>query len=347
MSRHKRYWNNYTPLSMASPINPVFGGLARRTETQSNTKNPHSKLDAMKANGSPLSMARKAKSDAEDFHLEITKGIRTLIVEDNSIDQRIIEDIANRLGLRYDVVDNGNKAVNLLKKADGGDYFDLVLIDFSMPELDGLTASKYIKRELKLRHIPKIMMLSAYKQGDVFRGCIDKSSVDFYLEKPIAIEGLNDALFDISDSLEPEEIWPNPRRLDDEILANTRILLAEDNLINQRVAVGMLNLKGIDVTIVNNGQEAIDKLFGSPPNTFDAVLMDIDMPQMDGHEATRIIKSSEAYSKLPIIALTAHSKLENQEKSKESGVSQHLTKPVKPAILYETLLGFLRDKNQT
>lgn len=347
MSRHKRNWNNYTPLSMASPINPVFGGLTRRTESPSNTKNSHSKRGAALGHDSPLAMARRAKSDAEDFHLEITKGIRTLIVEDNPVDQRIIEGIANRLGLRYDVVDNGNKAVSLLKKADGGDYFDLVLIDFSMPELDGLTASKYIKSELKLRHIPKIMMLSAYKEGDVFRGCIDKSSVDLYLEKPIAIEGLNEALFDLSDTLDPEDVWPNPRRLDDEILANTRVLLAEDNLINQRVAVGMLNLKGIDVTIVNNGQEAIDKLFGLPPNTFDVVLMDIDMPQMDGHQATKIIRSSEAYSMLPIIALTAHNKLEDQEKSQNSGVSQHLTKPVKPGILYETLLEFLRDRNQT
>jgi len=345
MSRNKRYWNNFTPLTMSSPTNPVFGGLTRRTEILSNTKKIYFNSGAAQVNDPLLSMARSAKSDAEDFHLDMTKGIRTLIVEDNPVDQRIIENIANRLGLRYDVVDDGNKAVNLLEKADGGDYFDLVLIDFSMPELDGLTASKHIKQELKLRHIPKIMMLSAYQQSDIFRGCIDKSSVDIYLEKPITIEGLNDALFDLSDSLESEEVWPNPRRLDDEILANTRVLLAEDNLINQRVAVGMLSLKGIDVTIVNNGQEAIDKVFGLPPNTFDIVLMDIDMPQMDGYEATRIIKGSETYSTLPIIALTAHSKREDQGKSQESGVSQHLTKPVKPAVLYETLLGFLRDKH--
>ncbi|GAB1267352.1 hypothetical protein NBRC116493_06050 [Aurantivibrio infirmus] len=345
MSQFRRRSDGPTPLSMNRSINPIFGGLAKRSESRCSAETP--KSNSEKTQTRPLfTMGGHDQVDPSDLHLDITKGIRTLIVEDNPVDQRIIEDIASRLGLRIELVDNGNDAVELLKKADGGDYFDLVLIDFSMPELDGLTASKYIKQELKLRHLPKIMMLSAYKQEDIFRGSVDKQSVDRYLEKPILIEELNEALFDLSESLDDGEIWPNPHRLDDEILANARVLLAEDNIINQRVAVGMLSLKGIDVTIVNNGQEAVDKLFGLPPNTFDIVLMDMDMPKMDGYEATRIIKNNDAYLTLPVVALTAHNKTEDKIKSQTSGVSKHLTKPVKPAILYDTLLEFLRDENQ-
>ena len=133
----------------------------------------------------------------------------------------------------------------------------------------------------------------------------------------------------------------------DEALRMANILLAEDNPINQQVAIGILKRKGVNVTIVNNGQEAIDILQSSPPHSFDLVLMDMEMPVLDGYAATRQLRDNRLFKDLPIIALTAHAREEDRRNCLRLGMNDHVAKPVKPDVLYNAIAKQLSTKQQS
>ena len=120
-------------------------------------------------------------------------------------------------------------------------------------------------------------------------------------------------------------------------------MLVEDNLINQKVAMGILKQKGVQVTVANNGKEALDTILEASPDTYDLVLMDIDMPVMDGLEAARAILDHPQHQNLPIIALTAHISPKEKDRCFEAGMAQYLTKPVKPQVLYQSIIDNLRE----
>jgi CheY-like chemotaxis protein len=272
-----------------------------------------------------------------------SKGMHTLIVEDNYIDQKIALGAAAQLGMRTTVVDSGMAAIEQLKTADAEDPFDLVLLDYKLPNLDGLTACKHIKKEVKLEHAPHILLLSAYHKDEIFHVRTDKNFVDGFITKPVSPHFLGSIIVELHQAAKAkDQQWPNHRRNDDDLLARCHVLLAEDNNINQRVAIGMLSRKGIKVTIAQNGQEAIDKVLSHSPFTYDVVLMDMDMPLVDGYDATRRIKSTRGYDELPIVALTAHNSQRDRQRCLDAGMAEFLTKPIKPNFLYETLLTFLR-----
>lgn len=273
----------------------------------------------------------------------IAKGMRTLIVEDDFIDQKVALGAATQLGLRSDVTDTGLAAIEKLNAADGNDPYDLILLDYKLPNLDGLTACKHIKKELHLQHAPKILLLTAYHKDEVFNVYSDRAMVDGFITKPVSPHYLATLLLELYDQAkEKQESWPNNRRHDDELLQHCHVLLAEDNAINQRVAIGMLSRKGVKVSVAHNGQEAIDKVLSTPPFTYDVVLMDMDMPLVDGYDATRRIKSTQGYYDLPIVALTAHNTSKDRQRCLDAGMSEFLTKPIKPNFLYEALLSYLR-----
>ena len=272
-----------------------------------------------------------------------TKGMHVLIVEDNFIDQKIALGAAAQLGMRTVVVDSGTATIEQLKLADQNDPFDLVLLDYKLPNLDGLTACKHIKKEVKLEHPPHILLLSAYHKDEIFHVPTDKNFVDGFITKPVSPHFLGATVIELHDKAKAlQHEWPTHRHNDEEILSRCHVLLAEDNNINQRVAIGMLSRKGVKVTVAQNGQDAIDKVLSHSPFTYDVVLMDVDMPLVDGYDATRRIKSTRGYSDLPIIALTAHNSQNDRQRCLEAGMSEFLTKPIKPHYLYETLLSFLR-----
>lgn len=269
------------------------------------------------------------------------RGIRTLIVEDSEIDRKVALGTATRLGLRAEAVDSGELAIQLLKQADQEDPFDLVLIDFRMPNLDGLTTSNYIKQELGLANRPAIILLSAYRKDDIFGRHRQYVFVEGFLTKPLSNRLLAEMIADLQDSAGFKgQNWPPCR--DDRLFTRAHVLLAEDNLINQKVAAGMLTRKGAEVTVVHHGQEAINTVLNNHPNTFQIILMDLDMPVVDGYQAARQIKSHHDYAHIPIIALTAHNSPEGRDRCLAAGMSAHLSKPVKPDLFYDTLLTFLR-----
>ena len=300
-------------------------------------------LHSQRRRGPPFNAGVSASAHASgDNGLEIFKNLHTLIVEDDLVDQKVTSAAARQLGLRPMVVPTAMEALDLLRIADRDDPFELLLIDFKIPTLDGLAASNLIKHELNISTIPKIILLSAYQKNEIFGSVADREFIDSFMTKPITPINLRKTLQQFSHTaLTLDEQWPTNAKDDtesgDDVLAHTHVLLAEDNYINQRVATGMLKQKCIQVTIANNGQEAIDKIFEAPPGTYDVILMDVDMPEVDGFQATQAILQHPDFKNIPIIALTAHISPNDKQRCLAAGMVEYLTKPIKPDLLFDTI----------
>lgn len=339
-------------LSHARPKTPAnrtpAASLRRRAAHASQVSGVSPQLPSLHAQDRPRPPvpSNPATQDDDGCNVETFKGLRTLIVEDDAVDQKIITAVARQLKLRPTVTPTAMEALELLKQVDQNDPFELMLIDYKMPTLDGLAASNLIKNQLNINTVPKIVLLSAYQKNEIFSSAADRDFIDSFATKPITASGLSNILQDFYRSAKTHgEQWPagadEKVELDDDILARTHVLLAEDNYINQRVATGMLKQKSIQVTIANNGREAIDKIFGSPPGTYDVVLMDMDMPEVDGYGATETILQNPHYKNIPIIALTAHVSPEDKQRCFMAGMVEYLTKPIKPDVLYEAIKNHL------
>lgn len=258
-------------------------------------------------------------------------------MEDNEIDRKVALTMTGKLGLRAEAVENASFAVECVLRADLDDPFDLLLMDYRMPGLNGLATSQRIQT-LELKHRPKIILLSAYQKDDIFGSQRERFYIEGFLTKPIESRSLTQMIADLKDAARLEgRHWPMHKDINAPT-AHTRVLLVEDNLVNQQVAKGMLERRGIEVTIAQHGQEAIDVVLGQPSSTFDLIIMDIDMPVVDGCEAAARIKNQAEYTHIPIIALTAHKSPQERERCLSAGMSAFLSKPVKPDTLYDALL---------
>ena len=273
------------------------------------------------------------------------EGMRTLIVDDNDIARSVISRTANSLHLRSDTATCASDALTKIETAEQQeqDPYKLILMDWRMPEIDGFRASKIIKTQTKIKHKPAIIMISAYRKDDIIKNN-NKNYIDAFINKPISQSRLFDAMNGIfskqamntnkdDNSLSDEEI--NQR------LNGRHLLLAEDNIVNQKVAVGMLKKKNVLVTIANNGREAVELLQQSKRH-YDAILMDIEMPEMDGFQATKIIRDSDYAPHIPIIAITAQALKGDLERCLNAGMDGYISKPVAPATLYRTLAKLLK-----
>ncbi|WP_390595101.1 response regulator [Simiduia litorea] len=274
------------------------------------------------------------------------RHLNTLVVDDNKAARQILTNLATHLELNVSAVGSAQEAYDLLKQADqtGSNPFDLVLMDYRMPHIDGLTASHVIKNECQLSHIPAIILVSAHHRDEVFK--IENSAcVENFISKPISQSHLFDAIAEVfGDSVFETDKDRIPAEKIAETLDNCHILLAEDNIVNQKVAVGILKKMNVKVTVANNGQEAIEHLNSNPCNTFDAILMDMEMPEIDGYDATRMIRAGQHCATIPIIAMTAHAMRGDKERCLQAGMDGYITKPAKPDLLYHTLANFIQKQ---
>lgn len=260
-------------------------------------------------------------------------GLRVLVVDDNATNRRILEEILRNWKMQPTAVAGAAQALEALDDASrNGTPFPLVLTDGNMPEIDGFTLAQRIKQSESLSG-PIIMMLSsADRSGDIAR--CEQMGISGYLMKPIKQSELFDAIA-TAVGLSPsatEVVVPN--RYHD--IRPLRILLAEDSLVNQKLGVGLLERQGHTVTIANNGREAVAAL---QSQDFDVVLMDVQMPEMDGLEATRLIRAGEQQSgrHVPIVAMTAHAMKGDRERGLAAGMDAYLVKPIRAKQVYETL----------
>jgi hemerythrin-like metal-binding protein len=265
-------------------------------------------------------------------------GLRILIVDDNTISLEIMQDELSALSFQeISLVTSGAEALTELETVAKTHPYDLVLLDWKMPMMDGLETAKRIKDNPHLPQKPAIIMMTAFSREDVFKNA-DKQYIEAFLSKPIT----QSTLFDTIMSVFGEQIAKTSHALqkqaemttDIKAIQGAKILLVEDNSINQQVARETIESEGLSVQIANNGKEAIAMI---EKTHFDAVLMDVQMPEMDGYEATQLIRQNPDYSGLPIIAMTAHAMSGDKEKCLAAGMNDYITKPIEVERLFSSL----------
>ncbi|MGV3531543.1 MAG: response regulator [Chthoniobacteraceae bacterium] len=261
--------------------------------------------------------------------------LHALVVDDNATAREILQEPLSALGRHTDAVASGKEALAAIRACDATDPYDIVFMDWRMPEMDGLQASRHIKSDETLRHPPHIVLVTAFGREEV-REEAERLQLDGFLVKPVTKSMLVDTLMDVfAEAGRGAEIAVSEHEAR---LLGAEILLVEDNEINQQVAVELLTSAGAAVKIANNGREAIDILSATPPSSqFDLVLMDLQMPELDGYQATAKLRADPRFASLPIIAMTAHATLEERQRCISAGMNDHISKPIEPALLYETV----------
>ena len=269
-------------------------------------------------------------------------GCRVLVVDDNPAAREILTNLVDGFGLQVNAVSNAGDALIAIRNADLGVPYDLVLADLGMPDMNGAELSHAI-RKAGLAHIPKVILATAFGREDVLRQA-ENAPIDAVLFKPIDQSLLHDTFVNVlaqdASSRQPVQPQQHLPRFD-----GCRVLLVEDNEINQQIAREMLTVTGLQVDIATNGRIAVDKLLAEGPDAYNLVLMDIQMPEMGGHAATRRIRMDERFQDLPIVAMTAHATPEEREACMKSGMQDHITKPINPDHFYQTLTRWLAPMN--
>jgi CheY-like chemotaxis protein/HPt (histidine-containing phosphotransfer) domain-containing protein len=300
------------------------------------------------------------------------RGLKVLVVDDNATSRQIFQDILESFSFEVNLAASGEEALEEIARADRDKPFELVIMDWKMPGMDGIEASERIKTNRALSKIPAIVMVTAYGREEIMQQA-DEIGLEGFLLKPVSSSVLFDAIMqalgkEVQDGTHVRR--KKERRPDDlKAIQGARVLLVEDNEINQQVAKEILEGAGLVVTIANDGREGVDLVQSSE---FEAVLMDIQMPVMDGYEATRKIREWEKEirgqrtedrrqkaedrvqasnlqpptSSLPIIAMTAHAMAGDEQKSISAGMNGHVTKPIDPDQLFATLQKWIKPDKE-
>jgi two-component system, sensor histidine kinase and response regulator len=263
---------------------------------------------------------------------EILSGLRILVVDDNQTNLTILVEMLSAWGVLPDAAAGGKIALELLALAHRkGEPFRLVITDMQMPEMDGCSLSEEIRRSDDFGKVPILLLSSSTRQGEAAR--CRQLAVASYLTKPVQPSQLLDAIL-AALSIPPDspKTSPAPHDLAEDNAPRLKVLLAEDNAVNRKLATTLLEKRGHTVVVTENGRDALDAL---ERESVDLVLMDVQMPVMDGLEATRIIREKEQSTggHLPIIALTAHAMKGDRERCLAAGADDYVAKPIRIAEL--------------
>lgn len=270
--------------------------------------------------------------------------LKVLVVDDHPLARSILAEMLTSFSFQVDQAGSGLEAIQRLEQAPGA--YQLVLMDWKMPEMDGIEAAKRIKAMPETVQTPAVLMITAYDREEI-RTRAQQAGIDMFLTKPVTQSMLLDTIMAVlGRSLvgKARLEWENSeqiRGLDQ--IRGAHILLVEDNEINQQVAVELLTGEGLRVTVAGSGGAAMDILGRAlPDDPFDAVLMDIQMAEMDGYEAARKIREELRLTELPVVAMTAHAMKGEKERCLGAGMNAFLAKPFNPAQLFQTLVQWIK-----
>jgi two-component system sensor histidine kinase/response regulator len=278
----------------------------------------------------------------------LLRGVKVLIVDDNRTNRRILEGLVKRWGMNPTAVADGDKALVALSTArEANEPYGLILTDMHMPKMDGFGLVEQIKQRTDSSTATIMMLTSGGQRGDTVR--CSELGIAAYLLKPVRQSELCDAIARVLGG--KERVGPKPMITPYSIQNESgpkkslQILLAEDNPINQKLAVRMLEKRGHHVTVAANGKQAVSALESGP---FDLVLMDVQMPEMDGLDATRLIREQEKLTgrHQAVVAMTALAMKGDRERCMEAGMDGYLAKPIQRQELDEVLDGHLAMKHE-
>ena len=282
------------------------------------------------------------------YKTEELKGLRVLVVDDNAHAREILATMATSFGLDVEVASDGKQALELIDQAERKTApYDLVLMDWQMPVMNGIEAVQRLQKGT-LRRPPAVIMVTAYGRQEALgvasqQGVILRS----VLAKPVTPGSLLEAMLEAlgkdveagGANVKRQESAPNAMRK----LAGARVLLVEDNEMNQELALELLSQAGMEVTLAENGQIALDIL--KHTRDFDGILMDCQMPVMDGYTATRQIRKDPDFKTIPIIAMTANAMVGDKEKVIAAGMVDHISKPLNVTEMFNTLASWIIPAN--
>jgi signal transduction histidine kinase/CheY-like chemotaxis protein len=283
-----------------------------------------------------------ADSDVTCRHVEtddLLHHMRVLVVDDNATAREIFESYLGAMGFRTASEANGNTAIELIKQATDTDPFQVVLVDWQMPGMDGVETARRIIALPDIEPKPKIIMATAYDRNEATEQS-KGVNLNGIIVKPVSQSALFDAIMVAFGRRIQAKSRQDKHDLEEiKQIQGARILLVEDNEINQEVAVEILQGAGLIVDVANHGKEGVQAAL---EKEYDLILMDIQMPVMGGMEATKKIREIKTAETLPIIAMTAHAMSGDREKSLKAGMQEHVTKPINPPELFKALVQWIK-----
>jgi signal transduction histidine kinase/CheY-like chemotaxis protein/HPt (histidine-containing phosphotransfer) domain-containing protein len=265
------------------------------------------------------------------------KDLPVLIADDNANSRVVLGAMLRSLSCQVTTVSSGQEALDELGKAAAeGRPYKLAVLDWQMPSLDGAETARRIVKNGEVPRLP-VILVTAYDREEALRQA-EAGGIDAVLHKPVSPSSMHDAVIRL---LHPAEAVPQPKAGDEKVrfAPGQRVLVAEDNAINREVARELLRMAGLEVGEANNGLEALEQL---ELGIFDAVLMDVQMPELDGIETVRRIRNQPHLQKLPVIATTAHAMLGDRERFLAAGMSDYLAKPISEGALLQVLARWLK-----
>ena len=267
------------------------------------------------------------------------EGMSVLVVDDNKNALKIMDDYLSRFGFKIDCTSSGEEALEKIKTAS--EPYKLIILDLVMPGgMNGIELSKAVKSNSELDPIPQIILVSSHGMTDLTDTELD--SIDNTLNKPVNPSLLYNCIIEtFGHNITSSEKLTNHGHVNEHLdkIRGAQILLVEDNLLNQQVAIEFLEQEQFFVTVVNNGQEALDKIY---VEEYDCVLMDLQMPIMDGITATKVLRENSKYNDLPIVAMTANAMVQDYIDVAEAGMNDHVSKPINISELFHVLAQWIK-----
>jgi PAS domain S-box-containing protein len=281
------------------------------------------------------------------FKAEELLGVRVLVVDDNASAREILSTMAKTFGLEVDVAWDGAQALSMIAQSDKKALpYDLVLMDWKMPVMDGVETVRQLQEE-QLNRTPTVIMVTAYGREEAMGSAQERGvKLNAVLTKPVTSSTLLEAIGEtlgrgiIAETRASEKAGTHTEVMAQ--LAGLKVLLVEDNEMNQELAMELLQNAGMQVVLANHGKEALDIL--ASDTNFDGVLMDCQMPVMDGYTATREIRKNPVFKDLPIIAMTANAMAGDKEKVMEAGMWDHIAKPLNVGEMFATIAKWIKPK---
>jgi signal transduction histidine kinase/DNA-binding response OmpR family regulator/HAMP domain-containing protein len=283
-----------------------------------------------------VQMGRSQEVRQESLSREVARGLRVLVVDDNANARQILCEQLGALGMRAGAVANGKDCLMAVQREDASDPYAVILMDWQMPGLNGVKATQALMQDLSLQHRPTVIIVTAFGADEV-REEGGRAGAMAFIDKPVSQSRLWDTL---AEALYPHQSLAAPLEtaMDTLRFPGMRVLLVEDNDINQQIACELLQSLDVEVEVAENGQQALDLLAAAPdPLPWALVFMDLQMPVLDGHQATLAIRQQARFDHLPIIAMTAHAMEDEVRRCLAEGMNHHLSKPIDPNALVESL----------